>query len=155
MAGERAKLVPAVHLLLVKDGRVLLSRRFNTGWEDGKWSVPAGHVDQGETVTEAMAREVREETGILVNKDDLLFLHVMHRRSSGERSRAENDRVDFFFTADRWQGEPNIMESHKCDAMEWFPIDALPPDTVAYVRAGIEHAFKKKPFSEFGWNGRR
>jgi 8-oxo-dGTP pyrophosphatase MutT (NUDIX family) len=47
----------AVHLFLVREGRLLLSRRSNTGYEDGKLSVVAGKLDGGEQVVEAARRE--------------------------------------------------------------------------------------------------
>ena len=47
----------AVHLFLVQDGRILLLRRYNTGYEDGNYSVVAGHIDGGEKLKSAMVRE--------------------------------------------------------------------------------------------------
>ena len=46
MAKERNKIIPASYAVLIKDNKVLLVRRFNTGYEDGKYSLPAGHVEK-------------------------------------------------------------------------------------------------------------
>ena len=64
----RHSIICASYLLLVRDTEVLLSRRFNTGYEDGNYSLPAGHVDKGESVADALVREAKEEIGIDVKK---------------------------------------------------------------------------------------
>ena len=51
----------AAHFFLVRDRKILLLRRQNTGYEDGKFSVVAGHLDGDEEVSAAMVREAREE----------------------------------------------------------------------------------------------
>ena len=106
MTTERFKLIPEAHLLLVRDGSILLLRRCNTGYEDGKYGVVAGHLDGDETATQAMAREAFEEAGIVVDRDDLTLAHVMHRRHRDER-------LSFFFTAAQWCGTPENKEPHK------------------------------------------
>lgn len=141
---ERFKLIPAVHLFLVKDDNILLLRRFNTGYEDGRYSVPAGHLDGNERAGDAMAREASEEVGINLKPHDLELIHVMDRK-------VEEERVDFFFILKKWEGEPKIMEHDKCDHLRWFPIENLPINTIPYVKAGIEHFRKGIFFSEFGW----
>ena len=55
--------VPGASVIVIRDGKVLLLRRFNTGYEDGQYSVIAGHLDGDEEVTAAMGREAREEAG--------------------------------------------------------------------------------------------
>ena len=145
MPREYFKFISAVHLFLVRDGEILLLRSFKTGYEDGKYSVPAGHIDGKEKATSAMTREAKEEAGINMNEKQLLMVHVMHRKS-------DEERIDFFFEAREWQGEPKIMETNKCDDLSWFPINQLPPNMVPYVRAGIENYKNKISFSEFGWS---
>lgn len=74
---ERHKAVPAVYLFLKKDGRIFLMRRMNTGYEDGNYMVPSGHVEKGESLTDAMIRETMEEVGVSVRKEDLRLVHTV------------------------------------------------------------------------------
>jgi 8-oxo-dGTP diphosphatase len=150
MLTDRFKVTPAVHLILFREDRLLLLRRFNTGYEDGNYSVPAGHLDGHEPASAAMAREVREETGLIIDSRDLRVVHVMHRNISGDRS-APEERVDFFLSADRWEGKPLIMEPGKCDELAWYPVDNLPGNVVPYVRAALTAYLGGQYYSEFGW----
>jgi len=76
---ERFKLIPLVGLILIKEDKILLLRRFQTGFEDGKYSFIAGHVDGNESMTEAMAREAKEEAGIIIDPGKLKHTLTMHR----------------------------------------------------------------------------
>lgn len=136
--------ISAVHLFLIKENRILLLRRFNTGYEDGNYSVPAGHIEADETATNAMIREIQEEIGIEIFSNKLNMIHVMHRK-------AEHERIDFFFESTEFTGIPQIMEPNKCDDLQWFDLDNLPKNTVAYVKSAIEVYRNKTTFSEFGW----
>lgn len=124
---------------------ILLSRRFHTDYEDGKWSLVAGHLDGNESVTNGMIREAKEEVGIMLSPKDLEVVHVMHRKS-------DDERIDIFLTAKTWKGEPNICEPKKCDGLVWFPLDGLPSNTIPYIRTAIRSYQKKIYFSEFGWS---
>lgn len=146
---DRFKLIPAVHLFMIKDGMILLLRRFNTGYEDGNFSVPAGHLDGGESVIAAMIREAREETDVTVSREQLQIAHVMHRNDD------VHERIDFFFTTSSWEGEPQIVETDKCDKLAWYPVDQLPQNMVPYVQTAIELYRKDVYFSEFGWQENR
>ncbi len=96
---ERFALVAAVHLFLLAGDRVLLSLRHNTGYADGLWGVVAGHLDGDESVVAAMAREAREEAGIVLALNDLVVVGIMHRRAEGPGG---DERLDFSLTARRW-----------------------------------------------------
>ncbi len=142
---ERFKIIPTSHLFLLKDNKILLARRFNTGYEDGKYSVPAGHLDGNETFMQAMIREAKEEAGINLRPEDLEVVHVMHRKQP------THERVDFFILAKKWKGEPKIMEPDKCDEMRWVEFDKLPKNTIPYIRQAISCFRNKVFYSEQGW----
>src|SRR5687767_2984604 len=111
MPKSRHTIIPVSHLLLIREDEVLLSRRFNTGYEDGKYSVPAGHVEEGETFTKALIREAKEEIGITLLPRDVKVAYIMHRKSVYEGETLE--WINFFFIARSWQGEPEILEPDK------------------------------------------
>ena len=142
---ERFKVTPTSHLILIKDNKILLLRRFNTGYEDGNYSVVAGHLDGNETFIQAMAREAKEEAGIDINLEDLEVVHVIHRKQSTE------ERIDLFITAKEWKGEPKITELNKCDDLRWFELDDLPKNTIPYIKQAINNIQNKIFYSEYGW----
>jgi 8-oxo-dGTP diphosphatase len=74
----------AVHVFLLRREEVLLLRRCDTGFEDGKLSVVAGHIEPGEPVTQAALRETREEVGLTLSPERLRVVGVMHRKSREE-----------------------------------------------------------------------
>ena len=121
-------------------------RRCNTGFEDGKLSVVAGHVEPGESVTRAAIRETDEEVGVTLSPDRLHVVGVMHRKSGDER-------VDFFlaYRVDADDTEPANREPEKCSELLWANLTQLPDDTIPYVRAGIENFRRGVRFQEFGW----
>lgn len=131
---QRHTEVVDVHLILRRGDEVLLARRANTGYADGLLHSPAGHVEDGEDVLEAVIREAREETGLELTPDDLRVALVMHHRAPGE-----TPRTGWFFEAGYGTGgEPYNREPHKCSELVWHPLAALPDDMVAYCRAGLD-----------------
>jgi 8-oxo-dGTP diphosphatase len=141
---ERFKLVSAVHIFLIRDGKVLLLRRFNTGYEDGNYSVVAGHLNGDEEVKTAAIREAHEEVGIRIAPADLRVVGVMHRKSNDER-------VDFFLTVASWSGDVTNMEPDKCDRLAWFDVQDLPENVIPYVRRAFDNYRRGKWFDSFGW----
>ncbi|MET0464571.1 MAG: NUDIX domain-containing protein [Chitinophagaceae bacterium] len=122
----------ASHLLLQQQESILLLRRYRTGWEDGKYSVVAGHVDPGESAVEALLREAWEEAGIRIEAEHLEFAHVMHRRKEdGE------EKLDVWFSCEKWDGVLHNAEPHMCDDLRWFSWESLPTNMVDYVRTAL------------------
>lgn len=133
-----------VHLFFFRENHVLMLRRFNTGFADGMYSVPAGHLDGGETVIAAAAREAQEEIGVQLEADCIQFSHVMHRQDGDER-------VDFFVHVSEWNGEPYNAEPEKCDDIRWVQVDDLPSNTIPYIRQALKNYREGIKFDEFGW----
>ena len=142
---HRHKITGDVHLLLFDaDGQVLFGCRHNTGFEDGSWHVPAGHLEAGESVVQALIREAKEEAGVTIASEDVEFAHIMHNSSSG-------GRAAFFFAVRQWDGELENREPEKCSELAWFPLDALPDRMIGYCRVALGYIAAGKPFSVYGW----
>ncbi|MDO8340631.1 MAG: NUDIX domain-containing protein [Candidatus Woesebacteria bacterium] len=146
MSNERFTLRAAVYLILLNEDKILLSRRYNTGWMDGRYSLIAGHIDGNESVDKAMIREAWEEAGIKIVKKDLKPATVLHRKSS------DQEYMDFFFVTKQWSGKPIIKEPNKCDDMDWFPLNDLPKNLLPHILEAIKNYQNKIPFSESGWD---
>ena len=144
MTTSRFRLPSAVHLFLLHGSEVLLLLRHNTGYEDGKYSVIAGHLEGNETIHAAARREAMEEAGIIIQPQDLQVVGVMHRREGDER-------IDWFLAARKWQNTIRNMEPQKCRHLRWFALDQLPPNMVAYVRRALDNFQQGRWFDSFGW----
>jgi 8-oxo-dGTP diphosphatase len=141
---DKLNLIPASYLFLEKDGKYLFMRRCNTGYQDGNYQVPAGHVEPNESPSEAMVREAKEEIGIDLKYKDLEFIQVAYRMNQ-ERT---GFRVDFFFKTSVWSGEVINAEPEKCDDLQWFASDNLPVNLVPLMRTVLENMEKGEYLSE-------
>lgn len=149
---DRFVVVPASYVYLLRPGErgdeVLLQLRRGTDYMDGHWAAAAaGHVEQGETAYAAAQREAHEELGI--GDVDLEFAFTMQRTAGGEPI---DERVDFFFTARTWRGDPRIVEPDKCGALEWFPLDALPEPVVPHERHALGSLGTVTAYLTFGFD---
>jgi 8-oxo-dGTP diphosphatase len=138
------KLPVTIHLFLFRSDQILLLRRFQTGYMDGHYSVPAGHLNGQETVRMAGVREASEEIGIQIDLEEMIFAGVFHRNEGQER-------VDFFFHVKSWRGEPVNTEPEKCNDLRWVNVNSLPENTIPYIRQAIKNYENGIQFYEFGW----
>ena len=141
---EKMRAFVHVYLLLRQNDTLLLSLRQNTGYEDGKYSLVAGHVEAGESAKSAMVREAKEEIGIQIAPVDLEVVHTMHRRS-------DRDCIDIFLHCGRWQGQVTNCEPHKCGEVKFFSKNAPPENLVGYVSKALKDIENSVRYSEFGW----
>lgn len=132
-----------VHVMLVRDGRLFLLRRANTGFMDGFCGLPGGHQRRGESLLEAALRECREETGVaptdLKPRAVLPYISAVHQG------------LNFIFEAQRWEGAPRINEPQRFDHCQWAPKEHLP----AKVAPWLKELLALPPgcwFREFRWD---
>ena len=139
----------AVFPILLRQGatgrQVLLHRRQNTGYMDGLWDIAgSGHVDEGETATQAATRECAEEIGVAVRADDLAFAHLSHRVGV----RGVRTYFDVYFLASAFDGEPTVMEPEKCSELRWFDLDQLPEDMIDVRKTALRHCLAGSFYGE-------
>ncbi|HAR87090.1 MAG: NUDIX domain-containing protein [Clostridium sulfidigenes] len=125
--------------------QILLHRRKNTGYQDGKWDIAAsGHVDEGETAKMAVVRECAEELGIDVKIKDLSFVHLSHRVSNtGGRT-----YYDIYFVVNKYHGIPKVIEPDKCSELRWFKIDDLPNEIIDIRKIALDNYRNDIQYSE-------
>ncbi|MGF7229225.1 MAG: NUDIX domain-containing protein [Candidatus Saccharibacteria bacterium] len=150
MKPPRYKVIPAVYILFRKGDELLLIRRFQTGYNDGKYGLPSGHVDGGEPSEAAAAREALEEVGVVVKLEDLKFVHLMHRQVD-PADREGVERMDIFFEATKWDGELTNCEPHKCDELRWSTVAELPENSIVEVAHVLRQIEAGSYYSSFNF----
>ncbi|MGI6870648.1 NUDIX hydrolase [Amycolatopsis sp. 3B14] len=136
-----------VHILLVDDGNLLLTRRRDTNPTfNGRWHLPSGKLDAGESVLHAAVREAHEEVGVFIDPSDLQHVHTLHVNGSGAEP-----RLGLSFLAANWAGTPVNCEPDNCSAIGWFPLDNLPASVIEYPAADIHAYLSDQPFATLGW----
>lgn len=134
---------PSVSAVLPRGGRILLQRRS----DNGLWGVPGGSLEKGESVTEAILREVREETGLRV---EVVRLIGVYSDPAFQVVRYPDGKVvhyvTSFFECRILGGELSICEETL--ELAYFDPGNLPPDTVPIHRIRIDDylAGDPKPF---------
>lgn len=112
---ERYTSIIDVHVILIRDGKILLLRRAGNTYASGQLCLPSGHLEQGETILAAAIRETREETGITLHPATMRLVLSIRRRNPG----TTHARVGFAFQPQAWHGEPANLEPAKCSELVW------------------------------------
>jgi 8-oxo-dGTP diphosphatase len=136
----------ASYIIFRKNNSVALLLRANTSWMKGHYGLPAGKVEENESFVDCALREAEEEVGVKINKTDLVFVHVMHRKSDEGMY-----WVDTFFEAKRWPAELFNAEPEIHGELAWFALGKPPKNIVPNVRYALEQIEKGSAYSEYGW----
>ena len=124
VSGSSASFRIAVSALIFEEGRVLLAHRRDIDW----WNLPGGGMEVGETVDEALRREVAEETGLEVEVEQLV----------GVYSKPQKQEIVLTFRCHITGGTLTATEeTREC---RYFAPDALPTNTLPKHRQRIEDA---------------
>ena len=109
----------AVHVAVFRSGKLLLGkRRGRVG--DGTWCLPGGRLEPGEHFNVGAARELGEETGLLVAAENLTLVNVTNDTTD------KGHYIHFTFHAPDIFGEPAVIEPEEFEQWEWFDLRDLP-----------------------------
>ncbi|MEK7605321.1 MAG: NUDIX hydrolase [Patescibacteria group bacterium] len=131
-----------VDTLVLKDDKILLVKRAERLLEGGKWALVGGYVDQGETLPQAVQREVFEETGYRIHTIQMLAVNADPHRPNEDRQ-----NISFIFVAEA--GEKEGESDDEVSEQKWYGFDDLPPEaTIAfdhYQAIELYLEYKKNP----------
>ncbi|MCX6764090.1 MAG: NUDIX hydrolase [Candidatus Nealsonbacteria bacterium] len=143
MSEEKKKVGAGFGVILERNGKILLGKRHpdpdkadSAFRSAGEWSLPGGKLDWGETLEEAAAREVKEETGIIISNPEVISVH-----------NCKNEHAHFMtvgFLVNKWEGEAKVMEPDEMTEWRWFDLNDLPFPRYFPSFEVIENYLKKK-----------
>ncbi len=115
--------------MVMHDGKVLLGKRRGSHG-DGEYAWPGGHLEFGETIEECIAREIEEETGLVVQP--------VRPVSMSNVIKYERHYLDIQYLVEYVSGTAVVREPDKVERWEWYPLDALPEPLFEFARRGLE-----------------
>lgn len=114
-----------------EDGKMLFLLRQNTGYEDGHYGLPGGHVDPGETIVQAAIREIEEEVGVYVTAENLTLVQ-QHVRLGGA------PYLNSLYICSEWEGEPFNSEPNVCAHLKWATVDGLDAPLMSHLAHSLK-----------------
>jgi len=127
-----------VHMIVEKDGCLLLEKRAGSILESGKWALPSGFLDRGETAAQCAVRELKEETGWVGEVVKLFKINTSPNRPKEDR---QNVTIEFIVKPIKKVGEKD-WESSK---VEWIPFDKL----LAFEDYAFDHGETIRQYCEY------
>jgi 8-oxo-dGTP diphosphatase len=143
---------PEVSVIIRKGAKILFVRREHTGYADGTYALPGGHVEPRERFSDAAIRESKEEVDVTIKPADLKPLLAMQRQGRDK----DDIRVGIFFEALSWSGTPKNMEPERHGPIAWFDAYDLPYDEIMPFQVdGLRAISKGETYVEQGWEAQR
>ncbi len=122
MPEHEAKILLGVNALMLNEkDQVLMGVRKNA-FSAGELSIPSGHIEVGETIQQAVVREIAEETGVTVEEQALILMAITNYIIP----EWEHQYISFDFLVKKWEGNVQAMEPDKCEAWQWMNLEDIP-----------------------------
>jgi 8-oxo-dGTP diphosphatase len=137
--------IPVVGVIFRRGNEILFVLRQNTGWMDGHYALPGGHVDPGESFLAAACREAKEEVGIELHPNQL------EHRITYHKSVEDKVVIGIYFEAINWEGEPRNAEPEKHSEIAWLDQDNLPENVIPTTKEKIKLLKDNVTYVEQGW----
>ena len=113
----RTEEVELTNMCMICDGKgnvLVQDKKGNPAWHG--WNFPGGHVEAGEYVTPSVIREMKEETGLIIENPRLCGIKEFHKSSDGKRY------IVFLYVAHRYTGQ---LKASAEGEVFWYPLSQL------------------------------
>lgn len=149
MVEEKKRVGTGIGVMVLREEKLLLGKRHEDPKKadselhgEGTWTMPGGKFEFGETFKEGAAREMQEETGLILKKSRVICVN--------------NDKNEFAhfttigFLAEEYSGEPKVMEPDEITEWKWFELDKLPvkvfPPSTKILKCYLEKKFNLEDY---------
>jgi len=122
----KAEFYSAAYMLIENEKwEYLFMQRANTGFRDGAYQVPAGHLEWKESMIGCAIREAKEELDIDILENDCEVVHISHRISPQNRWADSRVYFDIYVKINKYSWELKINEPEKCSELKWIDINNI------------------------------
>ena len=140
---SREEFLSAIYMIIKNEkGEILFQRRCGSKLWPDFLGLPAGHVDKGEDVYQALVREAREELNIDINVKDIEDTFVVNRINKNLKP-----YYDIYFVIKSYKGMIKINEPNKCQGLKWLDLEDLPGDVIGFEKEALTNYKKGIKFS--------
>lgn len=126
--------------LLLKDEKLLLCRLAPRAINGGQWTLPGGGLDFGESPEDALVREFKEETGLIIRAGSLVTIDTLNDELYGNQYHS----IRIVYEAHYISGELIFEQEGSTDRCEWFSkLEAEQQSLVPLAQLGVDHSFEE------------